>query len=148
LDVPAARLQTSVHVRVGGERARSAWSNAQYEQLNKSDTDQQHRKRHVIVFEPIPIIGKHHIHPYFNGWALKEGPSLLINLYRTPVSGVFRRKDSGFAVCGENPASVSRFMAGIRRVRIPSTFRLPKTRFPSEPGPVPRPEGTRRATPV
>src|SRR5262249_54106504 len=26
----------------------------------------------------------------------------------------FRRKDSGFAVCGENLASVSRFVAGIR----------------------------------
>jgi len=39
---------------------------------------------------------------------------LLINIYRTPVSGVLRRKDSGFAVCGENLASVSRFVAGIR----------------------------------
>jgi len=38
----------------------------------------------------------------------------LINIYRTPVSGVLRRKDSGFAVCGENLASVSRFVAGIR----------------------------------
>ena len=35
-------------------------------------------------------------------------------MYRTPVSGVFRRKDSGFAVCGENPASVSRFAAKTR----------------------------------
>jgi hypothetical protein len=42
---------------------------------------------------------------------------LLINTYRTPVSGVFRRKDSGFAVCGENPASVSQFVAGIRHGR-------------------------------
>jgi len=39
---------------------------------------------------------------------------LINNIYRTPVSGVFRRKDSGFAVCGENPASVSQFVAGIR----------------------------------
>ncbi len=39
---------------------------------------------------------------------------LLINIYRTPVSGVLRRKDSGFAVCGENLASVSQFVAGIR----------------------------------
>jgi putative tryptophan/tyrosine transport system substrate-binding protein len=38
----------------------------------------------------------------------------LINIYRTPVSGVLRRKDSGFAVCGENLASVSQFVAGIR----------------------------------
>src|SRR2546426_12162046 len=36
------------------------------------------------------------------------------NIYRTPVSGVFRRKDSGFAVCGENPANVSQFVARIR----------------------------------
>src|SRR5262245_1770432 len=43
-----------------------------------------------------------------------EATVLLINTYRTPVSGVFRRKDSGFAVCGENPASVSQFVAGIR----------------------------------
>jgi hypothetical protein len=41
----------------------------------------------------------------------------LNNIYRTPVSGVFRRKDSGFAVCGENPASVSQFVAGIRHGR-------------------------------
>src|SRR2546430_9707918 len=38
---------------------------------------------------------------------------LLINIYRTPVSGVLRRKDSGFAVCGENLASVSQFVAGV-----------------------------------
>jgi hypothetical protein len=39
---------------------------------------------------------------------------LLIDIYRTPVSGVLRRKESGFAVCGENPASVSRFVAKAR----------------------------------
>src|SRR5262249_20104323 len=43
-----------------------------------------------------------------------EATVLLINTYRTPVSGVFRRKDSGFAVCGENLASVSQVVAGIR----------------------------------
>jgi hypothetical protein len=73
----------------------------------------------------MPIIGKHHIHPYSNAWALKDGCGgpqgedeatvLLINTYRTPVSGVFRRKDfwfrglwrkpgQRFAVCGGNPA--------------------------------------------
>ena len=41
-------------------------SNAQHDQLNKSDADQQHRKCHGIVFEPLPIIGKHHVHPYSN----------------------------------------------------------------------------------
>jgi len=40
-----------------------------------------------------------------------------IDIYRTLVSGVFRRKDFGFVVCGENLASVSRFVAGIRHAR-------------------------------
>ena len=40
-----------------------------------------------------------------------------INIYRTPASGVFRRKGFGFAVCGENLASVSQFVAGIRHGR-------------------------------
>src|SRR5215510_4139798 len=26
-----------------------------------------------FVFEPMPIIGKHHVHPYSNAWALKDG---------------------------------------------------------------------------
>src|SRR5262249_27760349 len=46
---------------------------------------------------------------------LTASENLLINIYRTPVSGVFRRKDSGFAVCGGKPASVSQFVAGMRR---------------------------------
>ena len=44
----------------------------------------------------------------------EDATVLLINIYRTSVSGVLRRKDSGFAVCGESLASVSRFVAGIR----------------------------------
>jgi hypothetical protein len=36
-----------------------------------------------------------------------------INIYRTPTSGVFRRKDFGFVACGNNRASVSQFVAGI-----------------------------------
>jgi hypothetical protein len=40
-----------------------------------------------------------------------------INLYRTLVSGRFRRKDFGFVVCGENLASISRFVARIRHGR-------------------------------
>jgi len=81
----------------------------------------------------MPIIGKHHVHPYSNAvlsiaiigvtssWDAdhayhfrERATVLLINMYRTPVSGVLRRKDSGFAVCGENLASVSQFVAGIR----------------------------------
>jgi hypothetical protein len=42
---------------------------------------------------------------------------LLNNIYRAPVSDVFRRKDSGFAVCDENLASVSQFVARIRHGR-------------------------------
>jgi hypothetical protein len=80
----------------------------------------------------MPIIGRHHVHPYSNAvlfhdhrrdlhWDAdhtyhfrERATVLLINIYRTPVSGVLRRKDSGFAVCGENLASVSQFAAGIR----------------------------------
>src|SRR5262249_48351708 len=40
--------------------------------LNKSDTDQQDRKRHGIVFEPMPIIGKHHVYPYSSQRRLRE----------------------------------------------------------------------------
>ena len=45
----------------------------------------------------------------------EDATVLLINIYRTSVSGVLRRKDSGFAVCGKNLASVSQFVAGIRQ---------------------------------
>jgi hypothetical protein len=38
---------------------------------------------------------------------------LPINIYRTPASGVFRRKDFGFAAYGKNSASVSQFVAAI-----------------------------------
>src|SRR6516225_660450 len=97
-------------------------SNVQHDQLDKSDADQQYRKRHVIVFEPMPIIGKHHVDPSIrtprsqgrvagNSQGEDKATVVLIDMYRTPVSGVLRRKDSGFAVCGENPAGVSRFAA-------------------------------------
>jgi hypothetical protein len=45
-------------------------SNAQHDQFDKSDTDQQHRKRHGIVFEPMPIIRKRHVYPYSKGGAI------------------------------------------------------------------------------
>jgi hypothetical protein len=38
--------------------------------------------------------------------------------YRTPASGVFRRKDFGFVACGNNRASVSQFVARIGRCPI------------------------------
>jgi hypothetical protein len=78
----------------------------------------------------MPIIEKHHVHPFLfhsfiggtSRWDANHAVRLprtgnrLVDqeIYRTPVSGVLRRKDSGFAVCGENLASVSRFVAGIR----------------------------------
>jgi hypothetical protein len=42
---------------------------------------------------------------------------LLIDVYRTLVSGVFRREHFGFTVCGEKLASVSQFVAEIRHKR-------------------------------
>jgi hypothetical protein len=36
-----------------------------------------------------------------------------INVYRTSASGVFHRKGFGFAICGNDRASVSQFVAGI-----------------------------------
>jgi hypothetical protein len=50
---------------LGGEADTTTSSNAQHDQLNQSDADEQHRKRDHIVFEPMPIIAKHHVHPYF-----------------------------------------------------------------------------------
>jgi hypothetical protein len=38
---------------------------------------------------------------------------LPINTYRTSASGVFHRKGFGFAICGNDRASVSQFVAGI-----------------------------------
>src|SRR5262245_61583170 len=62
----------------------------------------------------MPIIVRHLVHPIRTPLAT----ILFINIYRTPVSGVFRRKDSGFAVCGENLASISQFVAGKRHARL------------------------------
>jgi hypothetical protein len=66
-------------------------------------------------------MGKHNVHPFRTPFCssitLTASENLLINIYRTPVSGVFRRKDSGFAVCGGKPASVSQFVTGIRHGR-------------------------------
>jgi hypothetical protein len=35
-------------------------SNAQHDQRYKSDADEQHYERDGVVFEPMPITGKHH----------------------------------------------------------------------------------------
>jgi hypothetical protein len=39
---------------------------------------------------------------------------LLINISPTLLQSYFAAKEFGFADCGENPASVSQFVAGIR----------------------------------
>jgi len=93
-------LAAAQHARCG------ASSNAQHDQFNKSHANQQHRKRYGIIFEPMPIIGKHYVHPGLSKTVAGEPQGedatvFLINTYRTPVSGVFRRKDSGFAVCAK-----------------------------------------------
>jgi hypothetical protein len=56
----------NVAIGAGGDADTTTSSNAQHDQLNQSDADEQHRKRHHIVFEPMPIIAKHHVHPYAN----------------------------------------------------------------------------------
>src|SRR5215468_3581926 len=48
----------------GGDADTTTSSHAQHDQLDQSDADEQHRKRHHIVLEPMPIIAKHHVHPY------------------------------------------------------------------------------------
>ena len=40
-------------------------SNDQNNQSNESDTHQQHRERHGIIFQPIPITGRHDVQPCF-----------------------------------------------------------------------------------
>jgi len=35
-------------------------SNAQHDQRYKSDADEQHYERDGVIFEPMPITGKHH----------------------------------------------------------------------------------------
>jgi hypothetical protein len=81
---------------LGGDADTTTSSNAQHDQLNQSDADEQHRKRHHIVFEPMPIIANITSIPIRTPLTTV----LLINIYRTLVSGVFRRKDFGFVVCG------------------------------------------------
>ena len=56
----------NVAIGAGGDADTTTSSNAQHDQLNQSDADEQHCKRHHIVFEPMPIIAKHHVHPYAN----------------------------------------------------------------------------------
>src|SRR5262245_24092374 len=50
-------------------------SNAQYDQRYKSDADEQHYERDGVVFEPMPITGKHDVHPCFK-WTARIGRQL------------------------------------------------------------------------
>ena len=89
---------------------RGTSSNVQHDQFDKSDADQQHRKRHVIVFEPMPIIGKHHVDPSIR----TPRSQRRVDMYRTPVSDVLRRKGFWFRGLRRKPGSVSRFAAKVR----------------------------------
>jgi len=40
-------------------------SNAQHDQRYKSDADEQHYERNGVVFEPMPITGKHDVSSLF-----------------------------------------------------------------------------------
>ena len=44
----------------------SATSNAQHDQRYKSDADEQHYERDGVVFEPMPITGKHDVSSLFH----------------------------------------------------------------------------------
>ena len=48
-------------------------SNAQHDQRYKSDADEQHYERNGVVFEPMPITGKHDVSSLFQ---MDEPPSL------------------------------------------------------------------------
>src|SRR5215467_14415579 len=50
-------------------------SNAQHDQRYKSDADEQHYERDGVVFEPMPITGKHDVHPCFK-WTGRIGRQL------------------------------------------------------------------------
>ena len=41
-------------------------SNAQHDQRYKSDADEQHYERDGVVFEPMPITGKHDVSSLFH----------------------------------------------------------------------------------
>jgi hypothetical protein len=128
--------------RVGGRSSKGlsarpivTSSNAQHDQFNKPNAGQQRRKRDEIIFEPMPRIGKHHVHPCSTAVLfhkrLTASENLLINKYRTSVSVLFRPIDFGFAVCGKNLASISRFVAGMRH-GVPFSFKSKSEPAPSE----------------
>src|SRR6266446_2199221 len=96
---------------LGGDADTTTSSNAQHDQLNQSDTDEQHRKRHGIVFEPMPIIVKHLVHPYANAFGNRLVGQHTAHLFQAYFAATL----SGFAVCGENLASISQFVARIRQ---------------------------------
>jgi hypothetical protein len=95
----------------GGDADTTTSSNAQHDQLNQSDADEQHRKRHHIVFEPMPIIAKHHVHPYANAFDnrlvhqhLPHARFRGISPQRFWFRGLRRKSGQRFAICGGNPA--------------------------------------------
>jgi hypothetical protein len=55
------RVLTGPCYKILPVKKRWAASNAQYDQRYKSDADEQHYERDGVVFEPMPITGKHHV---------------------------------------------------------------------------------------
>jgi hypothetical protein len=101
----------NVAIGAGGDADTTTSSNAQHDQLNQSDADEQHRKRHHIVFEPMPIIAKHHVHPYANAFDnrlvhqhLPHARFRGISPQRFWFRGLRRKSGQRFAICGGNPA--------------------------------------------
>jgi hypothetical protein len=54
-----ARLWPARHGCPVGPLCHLTRSNAQHDQRHKSDADEQHYERDGVVFEPMPITGKH-----------------------------------------------------------------------------------------
>ena len=59
----------------------------------------------------MPIIVKHLVHPYSNAFGNRPWSPFTANLFQA----YFATTLSGFAGCGENLASISQFVAGIRQ---------------------------------
>jgi hypothetical protein len=83
-------------------------SNAQHDQRYKSDADEQHYERDGVVFEPMPITGKHGFSSLFQMdervvQGLKQGPEI-----ERRASLVFLHLLEAEAECGTQPVLAHR----------------------------------------
>jgi len=89
-------------------------SNDQHNQPHKSDTHQQHRDRHRIVFQPIPITGRHDVQPCFKRPLFLECENRGVRtaiidadqIPGFPADGA-KRRDTGVPLAGTDPAPQS-----------------------------------------